>query len=232
MGQRAVRIVASDELQLARVRRFQNRIREWFAVNGRALPWRRPDQSVYRLVVTEVLLQRTRAELVAAIYDQFFAKYPDWKSLAAAEPDDIRAILKFIGLWRRRPPRLIAFASAVVELGGPLPKARVELESIPTVGQYVASAALLFQGVSREPLLDSGMARLLERVFGPRELADIRYDPYLQHLARLVVDVNDAITMNWGMLDFAAEVCRKSAPRCQLCDLANFCRYRNFNYRC
>ena len=37
------------------------------------------------------------------------------------------------------------------------------------------------------------MARVLERYFGPRNLADIRYDPYLQELAHKVVDADDAI---------------------------------------
>ena len=44
----------------------------------------------------------------------------------------------------------------------------------------VANAILLVCHEQPEPLLDSNMARVIERVFGPRKLADIRYDPYLQ----------------------------------------------------
>lgn len=39
-----------------------------------------------------------------------------------------------------------------------------------------------------EPLVDVNMVRVLERFFGPRKLADIRYDSYLQTLARQVVE--------------------------------------------
>ena len=215
-----------DALHAARVRLFQNRIREWFKVYGRALPWRRPNQSLYRLVVTEVLLQRTKAESVAAIYDQFFSKYPDWSVLAEADPTEIQVILKYIGLWKRRPPKLIAFANAVVERGGELPKTREELEEIPAVGQYVASAALLFREISNEPLLDAGMARVLERFFGPRKLADIRYDPYLQTLSHAVVDDCDAVSLNWGILDLAALVCQRTRLKCEICPLDNYCHSR------
>lgn len=214
-----------DEIDQARSRLFRNRVVWWARANGRRLPWRFSGQSVYRLVVTEVLLQRTKAETVAGIYDQFFRAYPNWSLLARASSHFLQGLLRGIGLWRRRSGRLIEFAERVYNMGGDLPKSREELERLPCVGQYVASAALLFQGVSNEPLLDAGMARVLERVFGPRLLADIRYDSYVQQLAREVVDCDDAVNVNWAILDLAALVCRKKAPNCQPCPVHELCRY-------
>ena len=218
-------IFSPDEIDEARVRLFRNRVGQWARENGRRLPWRRSRQSVYQLVVTEVLLQQTKAETVAAVYDQFFGAYPNWESLARADLHDLQGLLRRIGLWRRRSGRLIEFAERVHQMGGDLPKSREELEQLPCVGQYVASAALLFQGVSNEPLLDAGMSRVLERFFGPRLLADIRYDSYLQQLAREVVDCDDAISVNWAILDLSALVCRSKAPKCQICPLHELCRY-------
>ncbi len=43
------------------------------------------------------------------------------------------------------------------------------------------------------PLLDVNMSRVLERYFGPRSLADIRYDPYLQNLAQRLVACDDSL---------------------------------------
>jgi hypothetical protein len=54
-------------------------------------------------------------------------------------------------------------------------------------GQYIANAVLLLCHGEPQPLLDVNMARVLERVFGPKKLADIRYDPYLQQLAMRIV---------------------------------------------
>ena len=95
------------------------------------------------------------------------------------------------------------------------------------VGQYIASAVLLFCHDQPEPLLDVNMARVLERYFGPREFADIRYDPYLQSLARKVVSCRRPAQMNWAILDLAALVCRTHSPRCGECPVAKGCRYRN-----
>ena len=58
------------------------------------------------------------------------------------------------------------------------------------------------------------MARMLERYFGPRKLADIRYDPYLQALATRVVTCRDPAAMNWAILDLAATVCKIREPLC------------------
>src|SRR5207248_611362 len=75
------------------------------------------------------------------------------------------------------------------------------------------------------PLLDTNMARVLERFFGPRQLVDIRYDPYLQLLAHSVVDGTDAIRANWAILDLAAGVCRRRSPMCTSCPVRSRCRY-------
>ena len=41
------------------------------------------------------------------------------------------------------------------------------------------------------PMIDVNMARVLERYFGTRKLVDIRYDNYLQSLAKRVVSLRE-----------------------------------------
>lgn len=213
-----------DPVLAAKARQFARRILEWFDNSGRHFPWRRSGESLYRLVVTEMLLQRTRAQTVAAFYDQFFSVFSCWKDLAGASVEEIGEVIKPIGLWRQRAPRLKGLAEEVVRLGGQLPKTRTELEIMPGMGQYVTNAALLFQSVEKTPLLDSGMARVLERYFGPRDLVDIRYDDYLQRVSRAVVGSANPIRTNWAILDIGALVCTSHSPDCAACPLSRSCR--------
>ena len=213
----------------ARINAFSKRVLDWFETAGRSFPWRRKGEPLYRLVVTEILLQRTRAETVARFYSTFFERYPDWPSLASAEIGDLESILQPIGMWRQRAPRLKALGTAIVERGGSLPSVMQELELLPAVGQYVANAALLFQGVKALPLLDAGMARVLERYFGERSLADIRYDRYLQDLSARIVAGEHAISLNWAVLDLAALICRRTKPQCNECPVNQRCRYHKLN---
>lgn len=100
---------------------------------------------------------------------------------------------------------------------GCFPRTRDELESLPGVGQYVANAVLAQMHGEAVPLLDGGMARALERYFGPRELADIRHDAYLQALSHRVVDHERVVEMSWALLDLGAMICKPSKPRCDSC---------------
>jgi A/G-specific adenine glycosylase len=69
------------------------------------------------------------------------------------------------------------------------------------------------------------MARVLERVFEPRRLADIRYDPWLQTLARVVVRSARSAEVSWAILDIAALYCHPARPACTDCPLQHKCNY-------
>ena len=49
------------------------------------------------------------------------------------------------------------------------------------MAQYIANVVELIIFNQPSPLLDVNMARELERLFGARQMADIRFDTYLQN---------------------------------------------------
>lgn len=208
-----------------RIRDFRRLLLSWFRHEGRGFPWRAWDTTVYELVVSELLLQRTRAETVAIFFPRFVARFPGWRELALATEDELRVFLEPIGLWRRRAASLRALAAEMQSRQGHFPTTREEIESLPGVGQYVASAAMVFCHGRREALLDVNMARVLERCFAPRKLVDIRYDPWLQALARTVVNHPRTLEINWAVLDLAAKTCTIRNPRCGECPLRTCCRF-------
>jgi A/G-specific adenine glycosylase len=145
----------------------------WYDEKGRDFPWRGEGADLYRVILAELLLQRTRAETVAAFYDQFTLRFPSWQSLAESTVEEIGQLLKPIGLWRRRAVSLLALATEMAARGGDFPATRTDVKALPGVGQYIANSILLFSAGRAEPLLDVNMARVLERLFGPRRLVDI-----------------------------------------------------------
>ena len=209
------------------IHHFRTKMLEWYRQHGRRFPWRKRSASNYKKIIAEVLLQRTRAEAVAEFFPVFVTRYSSWSQLAKANENELTAVIRPIGLWRRRSKALINLAREMVKRNGRLPKNREELEALPGVGQYIANSIMLLCHNRPQPLLDTNMARVLERYFGPRTLSDIRYDPYLQLLARLVVDCPDAIALNWAILDFAAKTCSIRLPKCSQCALASECRFAN-----
>lgn len=206
---------------------FQEQILEWYKINGRKFPWRNKGLTHYQLVIAEALLQRTKAEIVSKFYKQFIKDFPNWIALANANTLVIEEYLKPIGLHRQRSKRLKGLALEMVKRKGKLPKDRKELESISFMGQYTANAVELVVFNHPSPLIDVNMARVLERYFGKREIADIRYDPYLQELSYKIVNHENAKEINWAVLDFAALVCRAKNPKHSICPLKDYCNFFN-----
>ncbi len=219
---------ASSELLATAIDRrkvavFQEKMLEWYTVSARLFPWRNATASQYQLIISEFLLQRTRAETVERFYGRFFEKYPSWQELANSQESEIGELIRPIGLWKRRTRTLKLLAMAMVERQGECPRTKEEIETLPGVGQYIANAILLLCYEEALPLLDSNMARVLERVFGPRKLADIRYDPYLQSLAQQVVQCPKPKELNWAVLDLASTVCLIRVPRMERCPVRSIC---------
>lgn len=73
--------------------------------------------SPYVQLVVEVLLQRTRAETVAAFLPRFLNEYSGWAALAESSLPKLSADVQPIGLWRRRASPLQDLAKELVRRG-------------------------------------------------------------------------------------------------------------------
>ena len=69
-------------------RKFQPRLRRWFARHARELPWRDTNDP-YRIWISEVMLQQTQVQTVIDYYHRFLARLPNVRALAAAEEDEV-----------------------------------------------------------------------------------------------------------------------------------------------
>ena len=212
-----------QQIRPREISRFRRLLLHWFDGNSRKFPWRKASTCRYQAIIAEVLLQRTRAETVAGFFPDFIREFPSWKQLSSASIKRLQSHLQPIGLWRRRAVSIQALASEMARRNGRFPRNREEVESLPGIGQYIANAVLLFCHGVPQPLLDVNMARVLERVFGPRRLADIRYDPYLQQLALKIVRCETPAKINWAILDLAAKTCVIRNPLCDRCPIMTMC---------
>jgi len=205
---------------------FRNNLFDWYNLDGRKFPWRKSASTKYQYIIAEVLLQRTRAETVANFFPDFIQKFPSWKNLSTASPEQLQEYLQPLGLWRRRASSIHLLAQEMTRRNGRFPSCRSEIEALPGIGQYIANAILMFCHSEPQPLLDVNMSRVLERVFGSRKMADIRYDPYLQNLALTVVTCKKPERMNWAILDLAATVCTIRNPHCDRCPIVKICNWK------
>lgn len=180
----------------------------------------------WQLLVVEILLQQTRAERTAAFVPAFLADFPSLRALAATDEQLLATRLATLGLQNRRAGRLVALARALLARDGRVPNSKPELESLPGVGPYVAAAYMSTVLQEPEPMVDVNMARVIERLYGPRTLSDIRYDPHINGIAhRLIQLATRPREFNWAVLDLGAAHCKARSPSCRSCPLLEVCPF-------
>lgn len=207
--------------------KFQNTLLEWYKLNGRDFPWRKSGLTQYEIIIAEILLQRTKAETVAVFYPTFLKTFPSWLALKNADSSTLENTIKPIGLYKQRSKRLKELANEMIKRDGKLPSDISGLEKIPFFGQYIVNAIVLQIFKRPAPLIDVNMARVLERYFAKRKLADIRYDKGLQNLAWEIVNNSQSKKLNWAILDYAALVCKARKPLCKNCLIKTGCSHFN-----
>lgn len=203
---------------------FGDQLLKWWRVHGRRFPWRET-RDPYKILISEVLLHRTRAEQVAPVYLKFIEKYPDLNHLYVASGDDVKRLLRTLGLdWRVR--LLNKMVPEIVErYGGKIPSSDSELETLPGVSRYISSAVRSFAFDQPDVLLDTNIVRVIGRLFGIPVIDGSRRSKRFADLYRKIVDRRSTREFNYALIDLGALVCRPKHPKCGQCPAAKICQY-------
>jgi|ERR1035437_789522 A/G-specific adenine glycosylase len=205
----------------ARLALVAERAASFYREHGRTFPWR-TELDCYRLALAEILLQKTRAQSALPIYEILCDSYPTAQALATAVIGEVEAVLRPLGLSRRRALQLRGMAEAILRLGAPATADwRVIMAEVPGLGAYSARAISCFGWGSPVGIVDANVARIVRRVFRvvPRDPRAVIYQRYADELADAA---SDPRATNFGLLDIGAAVCRPT-PICGRCPFASFC---------
>jgi A/G-specific adenine glycosylase len=201
-------------------RAFTRDLLRWGRANRRDFPWR-SETDPFRILVAEVLLQRSRGKTVATVYRALFERWPDAEALAAARVPSIRSVIRPLGLIRRAET-LRDLTRAVVAVGE-VPRSVEGLLELPGVGPYAAHATLAVAFGRHVPTVDGVTARVYRRYFGLPSERPASTDPALWSLVEEVTPRRGVREWNWAVLDLASTVCLPRRPRCLECPLAVLC---------
>lgn len=208
--------------RLASADAFVSDLLAWGRSNRRDFPWR-GERDPFRILVAEVLLQRSRGKTVAKVFEELVRRWPDAEVLAKARVPSIERVIRPLGLIRRART-LKELARAVVERGS-VPRTLEGLLELPGVGRYAASATLAVAFNRHAATVDGVTERVYRRYFGlPSDLPPVS-DRRLWEFVERVTPRRVVREWNWAVLDLAATVCLPARPRCPECPLHAGCRW-------
>jgi endonuclease-3 len=123
-------------------------------------------RSPFELLVSVVLSAQTTDVGVNKATPKLFARFPDAKALAAAEPEDVEPYVASLGFFRMKSRALVGLSRALVERhGGEVPRSMRELVGLPGVGRKTANVVLgVLWNAPEGVVVDTHVMRLSQRL--------------------------------------------------------------------
>ena len=202
-------------------------LKNWYLFK-RDFLWRH-NPSLYKIMIAEFMLQRTKAEQVEPVYKKFLQEYPDIKSLASAKLKNIQKFTIGLGIHGRAPKFINAAKYIVDELNCVYPKIRIGLINIPGVGDYVGGAISAVCFNKADYVIDSNIARFINRFYDFNLKDEIRRKKIIIEKARKLFTKINQRDFLFAILDFTSLICKPGKPLCTNCFLLKKCNYSNKN---
>jgi endonuclease-3 len=174
----------------------------------------------YQLMVMIVLSARASDAMVNNLAPAFFEKYPTFRHLAAATPEELYPLLRLPG-FRNKAAWIVGIASAVTTSGG-IPKTMAELTVLKGFGRKSANVYMSQVGLPAEGVIvDLHTLRVAPRL-GIAEGEDAK---------KMEVQLMEAVApkywhdLGMSLTYLGRETCRPTDPHCDECPMRTVCRY-------
>lgn len=199
-----------------------NKLLNWYKENARDLPFRKT-KDPYKIWICEIVFQQTRINQGLNHYNNFIKRFPDVKSLADAEENEVLLYWKGLGYYSRAINLHKAARQIMNDYRGVFPSQYEEILKLKGVGKYTAAAVSSICFDSKIPAVDGNFYRVLSRFFADDfDISNSRAFIYFSELAGLIIPENVG-DFNQAMMDLGSEICKPKNPLCKECPLHESC---------
>ncbi len=178
-------------------------------------------RSAFELLVATVLSAQTTDVNVNKATPALFAKYPDARALAAAEPQDVEPYTSTLGFFRQKAKSIVGLSRGIVDAhGGEVPRTLAELVKLPGVGRKTANVVLgVAFGAPEGVVVDTHVQRIAQRLGWTKHTdpVDIEQD-LMKLLPREAWDRTSHVLIFHGR-----RICTARKPACDTCPVNDLC---------
>jgi A/G-specific adenine glycosylase len=187
------------------------------------MDWRETDDP-YRIWVSEIMLQQTRAGTVTPYYRRFLSAFLDLETLACALLDKVLKLWEGMGYYSRARNLHRTAGILLAEHEGRLPDSVEALMALPGIGRSTAGAIAAIAFRKDVPILDSNVKRVVARLYAVREdIGNPAVARRMWGMSRGLILKGKGRETALALMDLGSTVCTPRNPRCGECPMTDRC---------
>lgn len=201
---------------------IEHKLVQWYLENKRELPFRK-NQDPYRVWISEIMAQQTQIDTLIPYYERWMNQYPTLDDLSIAEDEDLYRLWEGLGYYSR--VRNIKKAATMIkqDFNHTFPTSKVEIESLPGIGDYTSSAIASICFNEKTAAIDGNVKRVMSRLYTLDENLDKKHfytfvktkiEEWMNHV--------EPTHLTQALMELGALICNKPA-KCEQCPLQSNC---------
>ena len=178
--------------------------------------------SVFQLLVAVVLSAQCTDKRINQVTPELFRHFPDAKSMAGAEPEDVLEYISSVSYPNSKAEHLVKTARLLVERhGGEVPSDMNQLLDLPGVGRKTANVMQAVAFGQAAMAVDTHVFRVSHRLGLVSKQDDTPYKVEQQLVKNIPAE--DIPRAHHWLLLHGRYVCTSRKPHCEKCDLSGVC---------
>ncbi|WP_345992089.1 endonuclease III [Sulfurimonas sp. HSL-1716] len=177
--------------------------------------------NAYELVVAVALSAQCTDKRVNIITPELFKRYPDARTLASADIDEVKELIRSCSFFNNKALNIVNMAKRVVEVyNGEIPLNEKDLMTLAGVGQKTAHVVMIEYTKANLMAVDTHVFRVSHRLGLSRDDTASKTEATLVRKFK-----NDLHALHQGMVLFGRYICTAKNPKCDTkCFLKEFCK--------
>ncbi|MCC7301479.1 MAG: A/G-specific adenine glycosylase [Bacteroidia bacterium] len=202
---------------------FSDQLISWYRTHKRALPWRET-RDIYKVWLSEIILQQTRVDQGLPYYERFLKIFPDVNALAKASREKVLKAWEGLGYYSRARNLHETARTVSYKLRGRFPGDYSGLIRLKGIGPYTAAAIASFCYDEARAVADGNVMRFLSRLHGIRTAVDTAAGrrKVMAHAQEWMKGQRPS-EFNQAIMEFGALYCIPASPDCTSCIFRDVC---------
>ena len=177
-------------------------------------------------MVATILSAQSTDERVNMITTDLFEQYQDPKALSCATFEDIKRIIKSVGIFRNKAKNLIKCSRMICEhFNGNVPEKISDLIRLPGVGRKTANVIIGYWFQRPAVIVDTHFQRVVTRL----GLTNSKHPDSIEYDIMGLISQNLRTRFSNSVNYHGRLCCYARLPNCSNCVLLNICSYSNKN---